>query len=464
MHTGIRFLLIVLSAGLGILTFPPIGWASLAVVAWIPLLIALHGVKPSHASYMGILHGAIFYGVTMSWLWDVFKESRSVFIPLILIMALFTGFFARGYAVACRRYGSGWVSALFAAVWWTAMEFYRSELFYLKFPWMTPGVGLGPTWISPLLGVSGASFLIILGAALLCQKRNHRVMGSVLLFLMFVSMWMQTMRDDSENTSVRVAAIQSEVSDIDNYIRLTRTATSAEGNTVDLILWPENAIFSDVRRNERQWKQMMELSAETNAVIVLGTQTSRADGGWHNTALTLTKDGAIGEHYKNHTVHFFDDGVAGTEAESVMTPHGKTGTPICFDCDYQDVIRRMVTDGAEFLTIPSMDAIRWGEKQHYQHSELFRHRAAENGRWCVVAATSGLTQVIDPYGNRIKTLPIIDEGVLTAEIGKSHELTIYTRLGWLFPWITMGVGCAWVMWLLALGIKEKRQSRDTRIA
>ncbi len=464
MHILIRVALVFLSACLGILVFPPIGWASLAVVAWVPLLIALHGVKPSHGSYLGLCHGALFYGVTMSWILDVFEGAGHMFVPLILIMALFTAFFARGYAVASRRYGRGWMTALFAAVWWVAMEFYRSELFYLKFPWMTPGLGLGPTWVSPILGVCGASFLIILGAALLCQKKNHRVMGAVVLLLLLVSMWAQEKRESPQNTSVRVAAVQSELMDIDNYISLTRSVTSTEREGFDIILWPENAIFYDVRRDQRQWDQLLGLAEETDAILVVGTQTLRDDGDWHNTALTLTKDGVAGEHYKNHTVHFFDDGVAGTEAKAVTTPRWKIGTPICFDCDYQDVIRRMVADGAEFLTIPSMDAIRWGEKQHFQHAELFRHRAAENGRWIVVAATSGMTQVIDPHGNRTKSLPIIEEGVLTAEIGKSKRQTIYTRAGWLFPWAAMGAGAFWVLWLFFRGLREKWQSRDTRIA
>lgn len=400
----------------------------------------------------------------MSWLWHVFKDAWPMVVPLILVMSLFTAFFARGYVVANRRYGLGWVTALFASVWWIAMEFYRSELFYLKFPWMTPGVGLGPTWMTPILGVYGVSFLIVLGAALLCQKKKHRLVGAILLLVMLVSTWMQSKRESPLNTSVRVAAIQSESFDIDHYIKLTRKVTSKE--RVDLVLWPEYAISSDVRRIERPWKQLTDLSAETDAIIVVGTQTSRVapDEGWYNTALTLNQDGTVGEHYKNHTVHFFDDGVAGTEAKAVTTPEWKIGTPICFDCDYQDVIRWMVADGAEFLTIPSMDAIHWGDKQHYQHAELFRHRAAENGRWIVVAATSGVTQVIDPYGNRIKSLPIIEEGTLLAEVGKSNRLTIYTRVGWLFPWIAMFTGVAWVLWIFVQAIREKVQSRDTRIA
>ena len=118
----------------------------------------------------------------------------------------------------------------------------------------------------------------------------------------------------------------------------------------------------------------------------------------------------------------------------------------------------MVADGAEFLVVPTMDAMHWGAKQQYQHSELFRHRAAENGRWIIVAATSGLTQVIDSNGNRLSSLPIIDEGVLVSELGRQSGLTFYTRMGWVFPWMAMGVAVVWMIWLFVEGLVDRRRS------
>lgn len=462
MNFGVRLLFVILSAGLGILVFPPVGWAAFAVVAWLPLLFALRECKTSHAFYLGLLHGILFFAVTMAWLVNVFKQTPHLVIPLVLIMALFTAFFARGYVVAQQRYGPGWITALFASCWWLAMEFYRSEIFYLKFPWMTPGVGLGPTCISPLLGVYGVSFLLVLAAALVCQRTRHCITGAVLLLFLSGSMIVQKNKPLPEHTGVNVLAVQSEVADIDNYIKLTRSGLAVV--KPDIILWPEYALPFDVRRNVRQSQQLLDLAQETDSILVVGTQTSMEENGWRNTALSISKNGYIGEHYKNHTVHFFDDGTAGTEAKAVDTGEWKIGTPICFDCDYQDVIRRMTADGAQFFTIPSMDAIHWGEQEHYQHAELFRHRAAENGRWIVVAATSGVTQIIDSNGNRVKSIPIIEEGILAAEIGHNDRLTVYTRIGWVFPWVVMVIGAFWMIVIFIQELLERRQARDTRIA
>jgi len=445
MGMHIRLILVVLSAGLGIAVFPPVGWAWLAVVAWVPLLLALQGVKASHGLYLGLLHGAIFYGATMSWLVNVFQGSETFVIPLVLILALFTGFFARGYALASIHYKKvkkEWLVAWFAAVWWVAVEYFRCEIFTLKFPWMSPGVGLGPMWISPVLGVYGISFVLILGSAMLCHAGKNRVIGGVILALMLVSVLMPR-ATPSVDDPIKVMALQSELMDGETYAEMTE-AVSEE---VDLIVWPEYGIPIDIRAHQREWLDLILLAKRKEAVMVVGTQTVMDDDQWHNTALTFNGDGELGTHYKNHTVHFFDDGTAGTEQKAINTELGKVGTPICFDCDYEDVVRGMVVDGAEFLAVPSMDAEHWSVREHWQHAELFRHRAAENGRWMVVSSTSGLTQMIDPYGNRTAELPLVIDGTLLGEIGRLSELTFYTRVGWMFPWLMMGVGGCWVLGL-----------------
>jgi len=315
----LRVLLVSFSACLGMLVFPPVGWQLIAIIAWVPLVFAVGGAKPSHALYLGLMHGVLFYGVTMSWLLDVFAGSLYLVVTLILIMALFTGLFARAYAVAYLRYSRCWIAALFAAIWWTGVEFYRGELFYLKFPWMTPGVGLGPTWLTPLVGVYGVGFLLVIGAAMLCQKKRQRYIGIVLLVVILASVLFQKRLEITMDESVLVAAVQSEQPDLDHYIKLTKDAKAASDEDFDLVVWPEYALPFDIRKDRRQWPQLTDFSTELGAEMVVGTQTSGDNGAWYNTALAFYGGDELGEHYKNHTVHFFDDGVAGTEAKAVHT-------------------------------------------------------------------------------------------------------------------------------------------------
>ena len=48
------------------LVFPPVGWHLIAIIAWLPLILAVGGAKPSHALYLGLLHGVLFYGAAAS--------------------------------------------------------------------------------------------------------------------------------------------------------------------------------------------------------------------------------------------------------------------------------------------------------------------------------------------------------------------------------------------------------------
>ena len=79
----------------------------------------------------------------------------------------------------------------------------------------------------------------------------------------------------------------------------------------------------------------------------------------------------MGRHIKNHPVHFFSNCIEGETADPVETKHGKAGTPIYFDYDHPDVIRKMTANGAKYFLIPSMNAMSWSARQHEQHGVLF---------------------------------------------------------------------------------------------
>lgn len=239
--------------------------------------------------------------------------------------------------------------------------------------------------------------------------------------------------------------IQLENSDFRTYLEKSE-ALPAE---VDHVVWPEYALPYDVRKNPLEWRKLLAFCRERNVTMTVGTQTHPDDGKWRNVALTLDGAGLLGEHTKNHPVHFFVDGEKGSSALPVETPHGRMGTPICFDCDYEGVVRRMTAAGAEVFVIPVMDAEAWTARQHDQHAELFRIRASENGRWLFSCATSGVSQVIDPRGHVHARLGALEQGTLVGRITKESGMTFYTRYGWLAPWMILGAMMVWnlvVLW------------------
>ena len=355
---------------------------------------------------------------------------------LIVIIAAFTALFCLLLNYFAKQTNSATLKLILAATLWTALEFYRSELFFLRFPWITPGSALGPTYLSPIVGVYGMSFLVAAASAGFVHRRTVPLAVFLSICVLSLGLFHPGRVEPDKEGSVTVTVVQSEASLLQSYVALTKTV---RGESPDLIVWPEYALPYDVRKNLDDFATLTNLCAEMDAVLVVGTQTVTGPGDrdWHNTALILDKRGVLGEYYKSRPVHFFNDGIPGRSFQPIQTGLGTFGTPICFDCDYSEVARKMGELGAEYFAAPSFDAESWSANQHLQHALLFRLRAAETGRWFACAASSGVSQFIDPHGNVHKSLPPMKTGVLTQRIGRSAHTTFFLRAGWLFPWLTL---------------------------
>lgn len=416
-----RVLLTLLSIGLGILSFPPFHWHPLALVAMIPLLIALRDAPPRQAVGLGLLYGLGLFAGTLNWLAALFGPMA---ILLFFILAIFPTFFGVGMASLRDAIGERKWLPLAIGILWTGLEYFRGEWFTLRFPWITPGTALPPGYLTPFIGVYGVTLLVVAGGAAIAFRRH--VLGGALLGVVALASYLPD--PPSDPGEITVAAVQGEDVTFDDYLRLSREVPEP----VDAFIWPEYAVTPDIRSKPGRMNSVRSLLSEKEAAhLTLGTITDHDDGTWSNTALTIGAEAILGSHDKNRPVHFFNDGTPGTEAVAFETPLGTIATTICFDNDYSAVARQAVANGAELFLVPSMDAAHWTARQHLQHAELARHRAAENGRWMVVASSSGVTQSIDPRGRRVSSLPLFDPGVLLARISPRSELTFYTRVGWM---------------------------------
>ena len=429
MPIRVRYVLAVGSGLVGAAAFLPLGWWPLILVAWPLLFVALRGAGLRHGRYLGLVQGILYYGVGLSWMDRIFQQAAW---GLWLILALF-GWLAGAVIgqVSVKQPRLPWL-ALYAALVCSAVEYVRAELFWLRFPWQTYGLGLGPTWLSPWIGVYGAGFLVLLAGGMLVSGRKFQGLAGGALTLALLALGCYRPAPVSETTPpVPVLAVQNESSDFFACYDMTAARPFSKG----IILWPEYAASYDLQNTPKPFEMARELTRERDATLILGTEKDLGGEAHYNQALTLEAGAVVGSHYKNHPVPFMNDGVAGRVAAPVTTRFGNIGTPICFDCDFTECVRRMTAAGAEAFAVPSMDAARWPARQHLQHAEIFRHRALENHRWMIVCASSGLTQLIDPHGNRVAQLPILQDGILETALFLRSDTTFFTRAGWLLPWV-----------------------------
>lgn len=436
------------------MAYPPLGWGWLVIPGLAGLLVALRGQSGTRARAIGFLHGMAAYGVGLSWLLHVFGGMA---VMLWCVLAAFTALFAEMQGRAGLRGVSGWKFAIFTTLNWCGWEFIRAELFPLKFPWMTAGLAMGPNALLPWVGVYGVSTLVVLSAALLFMRKWKSAAAGPTVLMLAVGLYSKCPEPAANDPlAVKVAGLQLESVSLNHYLEGTRSFLPG----IQHVVWPEYAVPYDLRANKRDLAIVQDLCRERGITLTLGTQ-SRPIGGdvWRNIALTLDPTGVRGEHTKVHTVHFFDDGIPGTTALPVLTANGKVGTPICFDCDYEGIVRGMTATGAEFFVAPTMDAEKWSARQHDQHAELFRIRACENGRWIFVVATSGVSQLIDPHGHVHARLAALQQGTLSGTLKRETMLTFYTRFGWLAPWGVLGIATLWWVFLLF----PKRKAGDARL-
>ncbi len=435
--------LAVLSGAAYAMAYPPLGWGWLVIPGLAGLLVALHGQSGTRARAIGFLHGITAYGLGLSWLIEVFGGMAVV---LWCVLAAFTALFAEMQGRASLRGVSGWWLAIFTSLNWCGWEFIRAELFPLKFPWMTAGLAIGPNALLPWIGVYGVGTLVVLAATLLFMRKWKSAAAGLTVLVLAVSLYPKCPEPEANDPlAVKVAGLQLENVSLTEYLAGTRNLPPG----IQHVVWPEYAVPYDLRATKRDLGLVQDLCRERDITLTLGTQ-SRPNGGdvWRNIALTLDPSGVRGEHTKVHPVHFFDDGIPGTTALPVLTAHGKIGTPICFDCDYEGVVRRMTVAGAELFVVPTMDAEKWTARQHDQHAGLFRIRACENGRWIFVVATSGVSQLIDPNGHVHARLAPLQQGTISGIMRRETKLTFYTRYGWLAPWCVLGLAAACWMVLL----------------
>lgn len=131
-------------------------------------------------------------------------------------------------------------------------------------------------------------------------------------------------------------------------------------------------------------------------------------------------------------------------------------TAICYESVYPGYFSTFVKKGADFCTIITNDAW-WGKLfGTYQHNQYAILRAVENRRWIARSAVTGISDIIDPYGNKSEETEINTRSSFVGKIGVIKEKTFYTEHG---DWLC--IICVWISGAIliacfAAGFKNKK--------
>ena len=268
--------------------------------------------------------------------------------------------------------------------------------------------------------------------------------------------------------------------------KLLRLSASAVDTNTLLLVWPETAVYSEYGFLEDSLRQNFFLNPLWDFLrrhprlnLLTGVESGRIFKAKHsatafripntdnyyegyNAAVLMDSLGPVQFYHKSKLVpgvetlppylHFLDSwfekfggttaGYTGQDDRTVLAENGhyyRIAPGVCFESIYGEFMSRYMANGAGVIAIITNDGW-WGNTPGYrQHESYARLRAIENRRYVLRSANTGVSCIIDPWGNIIDYRPWDTTAVIKRSVPMCGGLTLYDRFGDLISKIALVV-------------------------
>ncbi len=398
--------------------------------------------------------------------------------PLVLLLnGAFFGLFTILPAVV-TKYGRNIFSKilLFAAVWCLSAEWLRSFLF-TGFPWNPISsvltFNMAMMQILAVFGTYGTSLLTVLVAAWpaiwLVQPNKYRAAAACLSLLAMLGAWQfgeyvsDTRVRVPDGHSILVRLVQPSIpqtlkwdraaleENLQTYIDLSR---EKDIGYVDFTIWGETAYPYDLLYDEIH-NRKLTAAVPTYGHLITGF-LRRVDDGYYYTPYNsfgvINKKGAlVGWYDKSHLVPFGEyipfrkylpewvRPIANTVAEFGRGEKFKTlkvgdypefAPLICYEIIFSDEVVKKGADRPKWAIVLTNDGWYGISSGPYQHLAAAQMRAVEEGISVVRSANSGISAVINPYGEIVAQIPLAERGMVDALVKPDEaHLTLFGKYG-----------------------------------
>jgi apolipoprotein N-acyltransferase len=257
------------------------------------------------AFYFGLVTGYLSYAPQAFFMWNIF----SVFsVILWLVLAFWTGLFTAIVCGCIRRWGNIRAMWLIPVVW-TGVEYFRSELYYLKFSWLNVGYAFSEFKFLCLdfWGMYGVGLLVFSIAAIICFQRPKIAWAIVLpvLILILVVDAMTFARKPSPIISL--SGIQLEFPPAGILPKVLNQALAKNTNAQIFVL-SEYTLDGEVPEALKDWCR------ENGRFLVVGGKDVVTNDVYYNTAFVVGTNGDIVfKQAKSVPIQFFHDGLPAPE-------------------------------------------------------------------------------------------------------------------------------------------------------
>jgi apolipoprotein N-acyltransferase len=498
-----RYAASILSGVLLFTCFPIINWTALVWVACLPLLMALLVERRwGHGYWLGYVAGAVFLSGSCYWFVSVMQGygnlvpalAVGVLVLFVIVFSSFYGAFGLVETIVARRNVN---AALFLSPFlWVALELARTYLI-TGFPWNLLGYAVRPVGLEQIASVTavyGLSFLAVATSALVAwallepSRRGHWMALAAWVAVLAAGNWILQPPPPQPEPNVALlvqpniplgeSAMDTWVpwvdpaplnSLVEDSVEAARESGAAPSVPL-LLIWPESSAPFFYGRDPVYRGAIESMAKQADAYVISGTVTFAGQGNSQpqNAAVLLAPDGQLLLHYvKIHLVPFGEyvpwwafpgkvgkitaqvgDFEPGKSVQVAETPEGVIGIFICYEAIFPQLVRKFAADGAGVLVNISDDGWYGDSSAPFQHFEMARFRAIENGRFVLRGTNNGITAIVDPYGRVRKEIPRNQQGILTGHFRYLSKKTFYTEYGDVFAWSCVAVTAGMILVLM----------------
>jgi apolipoprotein N-acyltransferase len=357
--------------------------------------LALLAIQPTirRAFYFGFAAGFLCIAPQSFFFWKIFGPAA---IALWVVLAFWIGMFGAIICKSFQLWGPRQTVWLIPVVW-TGLEYFRSELYYLKFSWLNIGYAFSNFHVFPfgLFGMYGIGFCVMGIASVFLFLRPKAASMIVIPCIAFGSLSTLLRPASEADSQLSLAGVQLEFPAPGVLPEALNFALKKNPNAQIFVL-SEYSLDGGVTDALKKWCR------EHARFLVVGGKDLVTNDVYYNTAFVVDTNGEIVfRQAKSVPIQFFKDGLPARQQDVWNSPWGKIGLCICYDLSYTRVTDELIRRGAQLLIVPTMDMAEWGKHQHELHSRVAPVRAMEYGVPIFRVASSGISQAVDSDGNVI---------------------------------------------------------------
>src|SRR6267143_1322859 len=412
----------------------------LAFVCFVPLLVSLREATPREALRRGAWFGFVAHLGGYTWVIHLLRVFAFAPLPLAFL----------GYVLLCL--GQGFLFGVFA--WalrrtWTATS------------WPLAG-------LLPLCALQASANGAL--ADLFLTRRPWPVIGTGLAVAATLTygLWRIGRIDAREQAAPmrRIGIAQPNVGEIALHRNPYASVQALWADTAELhargaeiVVWPEVGYNL---RPVRDGDDGRAIQGGVPVTVIGGVERVRGKEAW-NSAIVITPDGKIGDHYDKIQLLAFGEYIPfgdwfpflyewsplathltpGTTTKPLRAAGYRFATFICYEDILPWIVRKTMEDHGEgrahALVNLTNDSWYGAGHEQEQHLQLAALRTIEHRRWLLRATSTGISAFVDATGRVVTRIPPDVRGVAVRDVPMLQGTTVYQMVGDWPGWAALGL-------------------------